>query len=54
MTTTQPFDFRGFLDHLKQTGELAEIHDPSPRLRGRGAYVASLPTAPGPPLCSQK
>ena len=27
MTTTQPFDFRGFLDHLKQTGELAEISE---------------------------
>jgi UbiD family decarboxylase len=44
----QPFDFRGFLDHLKQTGELAEIGDPVNLEYEVGALCRQLADRAGP------
>jgi len=48
MTTTQPFDFRGFLDHLKQTGELAEISESVALDYEVGALCRELADRAGP------
>ena len=48
MAETQPFDFRGFLDHLKQTGELAEINDPVSLDYEVGALCRELADRSGP------
>jgi len=48
MTMIQPFDFRGFLAHLKQTGELAEIGEPVSLDYEVGALCRDLSDRAGP------
>src|ERR1700761_9596706 len=48
MSVIQPFDFRGFLDHLKQTGELAEISEPVALAYEVGALCRELADRAGP------
>lgn len=48
MAELQPFDFRGFLDHLKQTGDLAEINDPVSLDYEVGALCRELADRSGP------
>ena len=48
MTAMQPFDFRGFLDHLKQTGDLVEIPDPIGLQYEVGALCRTLADRAGP------
>jgi 2,5-furandicarboxylate decarboxylase 1 len=48
MMSTQPFDFRGFLEHLKQTGELVEIQEPVALAYEVGALCRELADRAGP------